>query len=106
MPDLIGTQYSLLEFREEHISDQYIRWLNDPVVNRFLEIRLSLQTQETALKYVRSFYDGGDKKYLWRIHCNQSKQAAGTISLFNINKHHLWAYFGLMIGEQEYWGKG
>ncbi|GEM_PF-4531044 len=38
MPDLIGNQYSLLEFREKDISDQYIGWLNNPIVNRFAKV--------------------------------------------------------------------
>ena len=105
MEVLVGSKFSLIPFKEEHISDTYIGWLNNPEVNRFLEVRFVHQTRETVLAYVRSFY-GDLEKYMWGIYPNSTSDLIGTITLYDINRHHGRGVIGLMIGEKEYWGKG
>ncbi len=102
---LVGSKLSLIPFREEHISGTYISWLNDPEVNRFLEVKFVPQTYQTVLAYVRSFY-GDAEKYMWGICPNNTNHLIGTATLSDINRHHRWGVLGLMIGEKEYWGKG
>ncbi len=102
---LTSSRLSLIPFKEEHISDDYIKWLNDPEVNRFLEVRFVHQTYETVLTYLRSFY-GDTEKYMWGICPNDITRLIGTATLSNINHHHRLGVIGLMIGEKEYWGKG
>lgn len=102
---LTGTRFSLIPFKEEHISERYIGWLNDPEVNRFLEVRFVHQTYDTVLAYVRSFY-GDIEKYMWGIYPNDTTRPIGTATLSYINRHHQVGVIGLMIGEKEYWGKG
>lgn len=102
---LMGPRFSLIPFKEEHISDRYLGWLNDPEVNRFLEVRFVQQTYETALEYIRSFY-GGAEKYLWGIYVKGSNELIGTATLYDINRYHGLGEIGLMIGERGYWGKG
>ena len=103
--NLLGSQFSLIPFTEEHISDRYIGWLNDPQINRFLEVRLVHQTYETVLEFVQSFY-GSTEKYMWGVYLNESSTMIGTATLYNINRHHGSAEIGLLIGEMDYWGKG
>ena len=102
---LVGSKFSLIPFKEEHISDRYISWLNDPEINRFLEVRFVRQTYQTVLAYVRSFYEDTDK-YMWGIYPNGIIDPIGTATLYDINHHHGRGELGLMIGEKEYWGKG
>ena len=64
---LTGAKYCLMAFKEEHISEKYITWLNDPEVNRFTEFRFSHQSYETALEFVSSFY-GKTEKYMLGIY--------------------------------------
>lgn len=94
-----------MQFQEEHISDRYIGWLNDPQVNRFLEVRHVHQTYDTVLAYVRSFH-GDAEKYMWGIYPNNITDLIGTATLYDINRHHGYGEIGLMIGEKDYWGKG
>jgi [ribosomal protein S5]-alanine N-acetyltransferase len=102
---LIGHKLSLIPFKEEHISEAYIGWLNNPEVNRFLEVRFVHQTYETVLAYVRSFY-GDTEKYMWGIYPENNPCPIGTATLSNINRHHQSGAVGLMIGEKAYWDKG
>jgi [ribosomal protein S5]-alanine N-acetyltransferase len=102
---LTGATLKLLPFQKESICDTYINWLNDPEVNRFLEVRLVPQTYETVLAYVRSFYEGTEK-YMWGVYLKDRDILIGTGTLTDINRHHRRGIIGLMIGDKRYWGKG
>lgn len=102
---LAGPQFSLVPFKEENIADRYIGWLNDPEVNRFLEVQFVHQTYDTVLAFVRSFYADAEK-YMWGIYPNGVNEVIGTATLYDIARHHGVGHFGLMIGDKDYWGKG
>ena len=101
--ELVGNQYKLRPFKVEGITEEYIGWLNDPEVNRFLEIRLHKQTVQTAAAYIASFYLDTEK-YLWGIYTNNEGRHIGTASLYDINPFHRVAEIGLMIGDKRHWG--
>jgi RimJ/RimL family protein N-acetyltransferase len=84
---LEGARFTLKPFNEEDISPQYIGWLNDPTVNRFLEVRFTHQTFETVLHYVRGFYQE-EEKYMWGIYSNDTDKPIGTATLSAINRIH------------------
>ena len=102
---LEGKRFALFPFTEQHITESYLRWLNDPGVNRFLEVRFVPQTRETALAYVRSFY-GSEEKYMWSVHPRGRAEPIGTSTLAYIARHHGSGVIGLMIGDRSFWGKG
>lgn len=102
---LSGSSVNLFPFKEEHVTDRYVGWLNDPEVNRFLEVHFVQQTPDTALAYVRSFY-GETQKYMWGICPKDVGDPIGTATLSLINRYHGSAGLGLLIGEKRYWGKG
>ena len=104
-PILRGPHYNLIPFTEAHITARYLGWLNDPEVNRFLELRLVHQTRETALAFVRSFF-GETEKYMWAVCVNDGDEPIGTTTLYNIGRYHGCVEFGLLIGDKRYWGKG
>ena len=102
---LIGPRYTLRLFTPDEIGPRYIGWLNNPEVNRFLVVRFTSQTYETALAYVSSFH-GDNEKYMWGIFPNDADEPVGTATLSDINRDHGVGAIGLLIGEMEYWGKG
>jgi len=74
---LEGARFTLKPFNEEDISPQYIGWLNDPTVNRFLEVRFTHQTFENVLHYVQGFYQEEENTcgaYILTIPINQLGQ--------------------------------
>ena len=101
---LTGVDFSLIPFKLEHISDSYIGWLNDPEVNRFLEVRFVHQTRATVEAFVRSFYSGAEK-YLWGIYPKDGDMV-GTATVQSVKRTHGTCELGVMIGEKSFWGEG
>jgi [ribosomal protein S5]-alanine N-acetyltransferase len=98
-----GNLYNLVPFGRENITEDYIDWLNDPQVNKFLEIRHINQSISTATDYVDKFYKDSEA-YIWGIY-TQEALLIGTVNLNSINRHHNAAELGLMVGNKDYWGK-
>ena len=99
---LKGKNYFVKNFTEKDIEEKYINWLNDREVNKYLEIRHTKQTIDSAKKYISSFY-GGNEKYLWGIYSNK-EELIGTINLYNIIRLHGLADISIMIGDRRHWG--
>ena len=97
--------YALLPFTAEKITDRYLGWLNDPEINRFLEVRFERSTWESTLAYVASFY-GPTEKYMWGIHVEGEAEPIGTMTLYDIKRRHGSAEIGLLVGERAHWGQG
>lgn len=101
---LHGPASVLLPFTEALICDDYIRWLNTPDVNRFLEVRYVRQSRETATTFVRNSRED-PMRYFWGIQIDKPGRLVGTASL-TINPEAASGEIGLMIGEKDAWGKG
>ena len=102
---LTGSRLKLVPFKEEHICDAYIGWLNDPDVNRFMEVRFVRQTHEAVLAYVQSFY-GDAEKYMWGVYQKGNMFLNGTATLGYISRNHRRGMLGMMIGDKGCWSKG
>ena len=88
----------------EDVTDEYVKWLNDPEVNRYLECRHTTHTLETTIKYVNSINDSSE--ILLGIFDIQDNTHIGNIKIGPINKIHKQATIGLIIGKKSYWGRG
>jgi RimJ/RimL family protein N-acetyltransferase len=97
---ILGEKYKLIPFSVSDISDDYISWLNNPDVNKFLEVRKVKQTLETVLKYINEI-NKNEEKYIWGIY-PLNGSLIGTITLNCMDKN---SEIGLMIGDVNYWGK-
>lgn len=107
---LEGENFQLIPLTEEHISEKYLRWLNDSEINQFLEVRFVRQTRDTIRNYISSFYqdtESNPSKYIWGIYTKEGDHHSlvGTATLSQINLNHGSAEIGLLVGEKEYWGK-
>ena len=102
---LVGTQCYLRPFGPSDCSDDYIGWLNDPDVTRYLETGRSRSTRESVQRYLARFWHG-DTDYLFAIMDRATDRHIGTVTLNNMHRHHRTANTGLMIGCKDYWGKG
>ena len=100
---LTGKTYSLIPLTPDDITKEYILWLNDQIVNKFLEVRHVHQTIETVTEYINEFYKDHEK-YIWGIYSIKDG-LIGTINLQNIDRYNNAAELGLMIGNTDYWGK-
>jgi RimJ/RimL family protein N-acetyltransferase len=98
-----GDKYSLIPLTLNDITTEYIEWLNDSTVNKFLEVRHVNQTLASVTNYINQFYKDHER-YIWGIYTIDNK-LIGTVNLQNINRDHNSAELGLLIGNKDYWGK-
>jgi RimJ/RimL family protein N-acetyltransferase len=96
----------LFVLKEEHVNADYVRWLNDRRVNRYLESRFSVHTIESTLGFVRACLQSPvDLLFGIRDHELDGRHV-GNIKLGPIDRHHGLGEVGLLIGEPESWGRG
>lgn len=105
--------YDLLEGNDIYLRDltmadcegNYLKWLNDSAINRYLESRLDHQTLESTQRYVLDMRES-DHSYLFAIVLKGTNEHIGNIKVGPIHPHYKNAYIGYLIGEQRHWGKG
>ncbi|MBI3336761.1 GNAT family N-acetyltransferase [Candidatus Peregrinibacteria bacterium] len=100
---LEGAQVELHELCEDDASDDYAGWLNDPVVNQYLETR-SVTIQD--LKDFIHDKNADEGALLLGIFCKRTKKHIGNVKLEPIERKKKKATIGLLIGDKKYWGKG
>jgi len=89
----------------EDVCTRYLSWLNDPIVNQYLETRWSTQNLETIDAFVSSML-GNPKSYLLAVIDKALDLHIGNYKLGPINPIHRFADVSGFIGEREYWSRG
>lgn len=91
---------------EEHVGDDYLRWLADPRVNRFLESRFAHHDAEGTRAFVAQCRADAKTLFLGIRSRALDGRHVGNIKLGPIDHRHGLGEIGLMIGEPEAWGRG
>ena len=104
VPVIYGERIYLRRLTEDDVSEAYVRWINDPDINQYLESRFYEQTIESTKAFIRSVTN--DNNYQFGIFIKETDQHIGNIKIGSINHFHKYADIGFLIGEKEYWGKG
>ena len=97
-----------LSFREltpEDAKGNYLKWMNDAEVVKYLESRFQTHTSESLAEFVRSTA-ASENNIFCAIVLKQDGRHIGNIKLGPIDLTHRKADVGLMIGEKDCWGKG
>ncbi len=100
-----GQRLYLRETRLTDVNENYVRWMNNPEVNCYLECRFKRHTIESLTEYVQKTIANQDI-YSFAICLQDNNKHIGNIKLGPINWQHLRADVGLLIGEIDCWGKG
>lgn len=87
----------------EHVSTDYLNWLNDPEVNKFLEVT-SGNTLESLESFVKSSYS--DEIYFWAILVKATNKHIGNIKIDPIDFKLNSGEYGIMMGDRSQWGQG
>jgi ribosomal-protein-alanine N-acetyltransferase len=103
VPDSPRLFYRKLSF--EDVNDKYIGWLNDPEINRYLEIRFDKHRLETCRAFVEQM-NVDSASYLFGIFDKQSHSHIGNIKLGFINSRHRRAEISFFIGDKNFHGRG
>ena len=102
---LHSKRISLRSIEAEDLNRTYLKWMNDPTVNRHLETRFMPQSIQT----IRSYWEkhSNNESSPWFAICTENgNKHIGNIKLGPISWIHRRADISLFIGERTYWGKG
>ena len=94
------------------ISDEYIAWLNNPEVTKFLEVRFVKQTRERVEEFVKSKFKNTEssKAVIYSEHFgvydNGGARLVGTVTLPTIKSNHLSTDISFVIGHPAARGNG
>lgn len=104
-PFISGERVYLREVRISDVNDQYYKWLNDPEINQYLEIRFVPRSLENIEKFVKRM-DGKTNEPFFAICLHEDNRHVGNIKIGPINWQHRCADISLFIGDKSVWGKG
>lgn len=102
---LYSDRLCLRSLSSSDVSSEYVAWLNDPLVYRFLETRYQRQDLVSVRQFVEDINASGNQ-FLFGIFVNATGKHIGNIKLGPISAVHSVADVGLMIGDRSSWGKG
>lgn len=105
VPFLIGRKIILRPLVEKDINRNYLTWINDPQVTKYMETGIF----PTTLKELKDFYikiKQSKSDIIFAICDKKTNKHIGNIKLGGINWIHRFADLGIMIGEKAYWSKG
>jgi ribosomal-protein-alanine N-acetyltransferase len=87
----------------EHVSDEYVNWLNDAEVIRYLETGGDYTREK-----LQDFLSSVEKNQIlfWAIHLKSNNKHIGNIKIDPINVRHGFGEYGILMGDRNEWGKG
>lgn len=86
-------------------SREYLNWLKDLKVTRFMECRYYRYSFKELMTYIRNMHRSNNN-FLFGIFLKDNREHIGNVKIGNINVLHRFADLGIMIGKKECWGKG
>ncbi len=102
---LDGDKVCLRPLTEADVNEEYLGWLHDQEVQRYIESTRLPMTLERLREYVRRF-EGSDRQVSLAIVEKASNRHVGNVTLNNINWVNRTADTAIMIGGKDCWGHG
>jgi len=100
---VVGPRIRLIPQDKELHLENYVRWLNDPEVTRYLTINWPLTRLAEEQWFERMAED--ESNLVWAVHDERGRHI-GSAGLHRIDWKERRATSGLFIGEKEAWGQG
>ena len=101
---LTTDRIGLKKVTELEVTQEYLGWINDQEVTKYLETGFFPTSEKQLLEFVRSTEDNND--LFLAIYDIKKNLHMGNVKLSNINWIHRTAELGIMIGDKQCWGKG
>lgn len=95
-------RFRLRPLTDADVTPEYVCWMNDPDVVRYLDSRYMPQTAATIRRYLKKF--DGIHSFIWAICDKQSTTHIGNATLY-VDWVNRLAEPGCLIGVKAYWGK-
>jgi len=102
---LYGENLMLRPVELSDVNDDYVRWMNDADVNRFMETRFRAQSRKDVEGYVTSMIEKANV-YFFAILLQDKAKHIGNIKLEVTSPIHRRGEISLFVGEKGHWGKG
>jgi len=102
---LEGRDILLRPVQLSDVTERYVEWMNDPDVNRYMDVRF----HKTSLESLHDFVSGAISSpavVFMAIILKENGRHIGNIKLGPINWNHRFGDVGVVIGEKDCWGKG
>ena len=100
---LTGRKVMLNPFTPEDLTDDYIGWLNDPIVTRFSNQRFVRHDRASCERYLASFE--GTPNLFFSIRQLEDGRPIGTMTAY-VSPQHGTADVGILVGDRSAWGGG
>lgn len=99
------SQIYLDRLKTDDVTEDYVNWLNDPVINQYLESRYIKHDIGSVKLFVEAMSQD-NKNFLFGMFCRKTFKHIGNIKLGPIDYRYKRADIGLIVGDKNYWGKG
>ena len=87
------------------VHEGYVTGLNDPEVNRFLEVRHTKQTPESVVQFVCNDQQASGS-VLWGIWDDGHPDHVGTVRIHGVEYRNRTAHIGVCLFDKRVWGRG
>lgn len=105
MIDILNTERLYLKpLSLSHCSNEYVEWMNNPEIYRYLETGGNYTLEE--LKDYLECVESNKSILFWAIHLKGNGKHIGNIKIDPINRKHGFGEYGIMMGDSSEWGKG
>ncbi len=102
---LDGSRVYLREVRAADVTENYYRWMNDPAVTRYLEVRYTPRSMDNIRGFVAAMDGKADEVFL-AVCLRDGDRHIGNVKVGPVNWVHRFADVSLLIGETDCWGRG
>lgn len=101
--ELTSERLLLKRLTINHLSNDYVSWLNDHEINKYLETRGNY-----TIEKLESFLVDQEEKdiFFWAIHEKNTLEHIGNIKIDPINSEENSGEYGILMGSKKHWGQG
>lgn len=101
LPSIKTSHLWLKPLRVTDITVEYERWINDPGVTQFLEIRFEKQTRPRMENYLKDKLRNHAISKHYGVFDREGTRLVGTVTAPKINSHHQTADVSFVIGHED-----
>ena len=100
-----GKRIYLRQLELNDCNEEYVKWMNDPDVVRYLEVKWNRQDILSIRDFVIQ-QRNNDHSFIFAIIKKDNNQHIGNIKIGPINNRYKHADISYFIGEKDEWNKG
>ena len=105
MDELVSVRLLLHKLQQKDVTSKYVDWLNNPLVNKYLETRHVHWDLHSVAKFLEA-KSVKTNEFLYGIFLRDPCKHIGNIKIGPVNAFHPVAPISLFIGDSTEWGKG